>query len=141
MIPALGIHLTCLKTLNRVYKCWVRPELQHDVIRRPGHCIITTSWDEMSWACNRLRTKVKIRKHISIEANKNFITTKYLKWIQFSLMYTDHNSLEKHYASWHTSFYEHLAVSYWVEFDRWPSSWTCWCGRAAASWAGHVMVS
>ena len=32
MISAFSIHLTLLKTWNRVYKCWVRPELQHDVI-------------------------------------------------------------------------------------------------------------
>ena len=40
MISALRIHLTPVKTCNRGYKCWVRP----DEIRRPGHCITTTAW-------------------------------------------------------------------------------------------------
>ena len=55
MISVLSIHLTPIKSWNRVYKCWVRPELQHDVIRCPGHCIIATAWHDItSWALNRL---------------------------------------------------------------------------------------
>ena len=55
MISALSIHLTSTKTWNRVYNCWMRPELQHDVIRCPDHCITKTAWrDITSWAPNRL---------------------------------------------------------------------------------------
>ena len=43
MISALSVQLTPIKTLNRVHECLVRSELQHDVIKRPGHCITATT--------------------------------------------------------------------------------------------------
>jgi hypothetical protein len=40
MISAHSIFLIPVKTSNKVYKCCVRPELLHHVIRRPRHCVI-----------------------------------------------------------------------------------------------------
>ena len=47
MISALSIHLTPIKTWNRVYKYWVRPGLQHDGIRCPGHYVTVTAYDHV----------------------------------------------------------------------------------------------
>ena len=50
MISALSIHLTTVKSWNRVYKWWVRPELKHDVIKSPGHCKAATAWADTTSA-------------------------------------------------------------------------------------------
>ena len=49
MISALSIYLNPVKNWNRLDKCWVRPEPQHDVTRRLGHCIIATLWHIISY--------------------------------------------------------------------------------------------
>ena len=55
MISAFSIHLTPVKTWNRVYKFWGRPELQHDWIKCPNNCITATTCDITSWTLNRLK--------------------------------------------------------------------------------------
>jgi hypothetical protein len=62
MISALSIHLTHVKTWKRVYKWLVRPDIQHNVIIRPDHCVSATTWrDIMPWVLNSLRLKYKKR--------------------------------------------------------------------------------
>ena len=52
---ALSIHLTLLKIWNRVYKFWVRSELQHDLFR--SLCINAIAWrDIKSYALDWLRS-------------------------------------------------------------------------------------
>ena len=48
IVSALSIHLTLLKTWNRVYKCWVRPELQHDLFRSTDYCNCMTWYQVIS---------------------------------------------------------------------------------------------
>ena len=47
MISALSIHLSPIKTWNRVYKCWERLVLQHDVFRHCGNCITATALNHL----------------------------------------------------------------------------------------------
>ena len=68
IISSLRIHV---KTWNWVYKSWVRPELQHEVIRRPVHSITTTAWrDIMSWALNMLKRSCGKGKYQSMNNTK-----------------------------------------------------------------------
>jgi hypothetical protein len=48
IILALSIHLNVLKTWNRVYKFWVRPELQHDLFRPTDHYPLQQMQDVIS---------------------------------------------------------------------------------------------
>ena len=48
IILALSIYLTLLKTWNRVYKFWVKPELQHDLFRPTDHCGLLQLLDVIS---------------------------------------------------------------------------------------------
>ena len=47
IISAVKIHLALLKTWNRAYKFWVRPELQHDMFRPADDCITASAWRDI----------------------------------------------------------------------------------------------
>ena len=63
IISAVSIHWTPVKIWNIVYKCWVRPELQHDVIRRLGHCVIAIM---ISWTLNWLKSILILSSHLRL---------------------------------------------------------------------------
>ena len=48
IISALIIHLTLLKTRNRVYKFWVKPELQYYLFIPTDHCALLQLLDMIS---------------------------------------------------------------------------------------------
>ena len=48
IISALSIHLTLLRTWNRVYKFWVRPEVQHDLFRFTDRGALLQLYDVIS---------------------------------------------------------------------------------------------
>ena len=115
------LALTFLKTWNRVYKFWVRAELQDDLFRPTGHCALLQLHDMMSiisaWLVNdHLITKTALNAFIDWSAL--WAMALYCTWTKKSSLSLQSFVRKKEVSfHWHNAWFHSVINEDWFNYS------------------------